>query len=435
MNKQIQISKLSFWGLMTVLIILYLYFGYYLKRENFFILFVVYTGMFSGFVLLLFSNQKYKFIIGLFLRLLLFFQIPNLSQDFYRFIWDGRLMISGINPYSFLPVNHVQSVFDGDFLLQKMGNLSANNFSNYPPLNQLFFAFGSFFFPKNIMGNVVVLRSVIILADIGIYFYGRKLLEMLKLPKDRIHLYFLNPLVIIELTGNLHFEGLMMFFLCLSLYYYFKSQIEFSAIFMALAVIIKLIPLIFLPLFMKSMPPKKLIFFYLIIGLICTISFIPFLNSQFIQNYSNTIGLWFTNFEFNASLYYVIREVGYWITGYNIIGITGRITPIIIILYVLYLSSRKSELLPKQYLVLMIYFFLSTTVHPWYLISMIFIGVFLQVKAIWVWSFTVILSYSAYSGVQFGENPVFIFFEYLPVFIMFFYEKGFSKIKALPSLF
>jgi alpha-1,6-mannosyltransferase len=305
--------------------IVYYVFGYHLERSNFSLLLALYSGLFAAYILLFFSEFKYKFALGLFFRTILILQIPNLSQDFYRFIWDGRLMVSEINPYSFLPVDLVDKVFDAQFLIAKMGALSAHNHSNYPPLNQLIFAIGAFLSPKNLLGNVLVMKIIIILADIGVYFFGRKILEFLNLRKENIHYYFLNPLVVIELTGNLHFEGVMMFFLCLGFYFFFKSKYSFSAVFLALAILTKLIPLMLLPFFFKKIPANKLIAFYMIIGLICIVAFIPFYDEHLVSNYSKTVGLWFTNFEFNGSIYYLLREIGYWVTGYNIIAIIGKI--------------------------------------------------------------------------------------------------------------
>lgn len=434
MNNHWKISNSWLVSIAVACFIVYYVFAYHLERSNFNLLLALYSGLFVGYILLISSDFKYKFVVGLLFRAILVLQIPNLSQDFYRFIWDGRLMASSLNPYSFIPVDIVDKVFDGQFLISKMGDLSAHNHSNYPPLNQLIFAIGAFLSPKNLLGNVLVWRIFIILADVGIYFFGRKILEFLKLEKERIHYYFLNPLVIIELTGNLHFEGLMMFFLCLSFYFFYRRKYSFSAVFVALAILTKLIPLMLLPFFIKKIPANKLIGFYGIIGLICIAAFIPFYDENLLSNYSKTVGLWFTSFEFNGSIYYILREIGFLLTGYNIIGIIGRITPVIIIFYIGYLALKKSNFLQNQYLALMIYFFLSTTIHPWYLISMIFLGVFLYTKTIWIWSFTVIFSYSAYTANQFNEKPIFLFFEYLPVFAMFYWEHRNRKINYSQGL-
>ena len=92
---------------------------------------------------------------------------------------------------------------------------------------------------------------------------------------------------------------------------------------------------------------------------------------EFINNYSKTVGLWFGNFEFNASIYYIAREIGYTITGYNEIAIIGKVLPMISLLIILGLSFLKQNTtLPKLTTSILLaftcYLFLSTTVHPWY---------------------------------------------------------------------
>src|SRR5262245_35795101 len=36
-------------------------------------------------------------------RLTLFWCTPSLSEDIYRYIWDGRVQMAGINPYRYPP--------------------------------------------------------------------------------------------------------------------------------------------------------------------------------------------------------------------------------------------------------------------------------------------------------------------------------------------
>jgi len=428
MNKFWKISNLLLLIISVACCIVYYVFAYHLERSNFNLLLALYSGLFGGYIFFISSDFKHKFALGLLFRAILIFQIPNLSQDFYRFIWDGRLMVSDLNPYLFIPVDIVDRVFDGQFLISKMGDLSAHNYSNYPPLNQLIFAIGAFLSPKNLLGNVLVLRILIVLADIGIFIFGRKILEFLNLEKEKIHYYFLNPLVIIELTGNLHFEGVMMFFVCLGFYFFYKSKYFGSAVFIALAILTKLLPLTLLPFFIKKLSLRNLMIFYFFIGAICLAAFLPFFDKNLMANYSKTVGLWFTNFEFNASIYYVLREIGFWVSGYNLIGIIGKISPFVTAFIILYLTFRSKYFLQNQFMVLMVYFLLSTTIHPWYLTSMIFFGVFLNAKSIWIWSYCIIFSYSAYAGSQFSEKPLFLLLEYIPV-IWFFYIEAHKFFK------
>ena len=142
--------------------------------------------------------------------------IPNLSQDFYRFIWDGKLLLEGFNVYLFTPASFIDAgqypIAQAQVLYDGMGPLSAGNHTNYPPINQLCFLVASWFFCDSILGSVVVMRLMVILADMGIVWFGIKLLKELNIATYRMFYYFLNPFIIIELTGNLHFEAVMLFY-------------------------------------------------------------------------------------------------------------------------------------------------------------------------------------------------------------------------------
>jgi hypothetical protein len=172
---------------------------------------------------------------------------------------------------------------------------------------------------------------------------------------------------------------------------------------------------------------KKLLQFYFIIGFVLLISFLPFFSLQFGRNYLNTVALWFVNFEFNASIYYVIRSIGYSIEGYNIIAAVGKVTPFVIVAMVsaFSISQRNKEtrfLIINMLLALSIYFFLSTTVHPWYIVSLIALSVFTGYKFPIVWSAVVLLSYYAYSNPLFKENSLLLFAEYTIVYTCFLLE-------------
>ena len=419
-------SKIMNYGMVFLAIISYFYLGYFIERQQFDLLFGLYFLVFSSFIYLIeyYHNPKNLFGLGIVFRAILLLATPFLSQDFYRFIWDGRLIVAGINPYEYLPneiINSIANFPDSRLLFDKMGSLSASHFSNYPPINQLFFAIADVFAGKSILGSVLVFRIIIVLADIGIYYFGQKILVHFNQNPNKIFLYFLNPLVIIELTGNLHFEGVMLFFLVFGFYFLLKNNWVLSALFIAISISVKLLPLLILPLFWQKIGIKKSIVFYgLIIGF-NILFFLPFVNNHLISNYLETISLWFINFEFNASFYYVIRAIGFYFKGYNIIVSVGKIIPIITILVILfYAFFRKNNtlnlIINNALIVLTIYLLLSTTVHPWYIINLVLLSVFTNYKYAIAWSFTVFLSYFAYSNNLFKENMSLIFIEYFIVF-------------------
>ena len=196
------------------------------------------------------------------------------------------MLLNGFNPYLYLPEIFENPNYNlpnqAKELITGMGELNASHYSNYPPLNQLCFAIAAFFSNKSILGSIVVLRGLIILADIGVLYFGKKLLKALHLNPKAIFIYLLNPLIIIELTGNLHFEGVMIFFLIWSLYLFQKHQWKLATIPLASSIVLKLLPLLFLPLFFKQLKLKKLIFFYSLIGISILLFFTPFLSRKLI---------------------------------------------------------------------------------------------------------------------------------------------------------
>ena len=450
-------------------LLFYWSFAYDLTRVDYIKLLSLYTALFFLFykiIQLYKHNLKLLTWIAFSFRAVFILAIPNLSQDFYRFIWDGRMILEGFNPYLFtpdfflsngeFPIAQAQELYDG------MGSLSAGHYTNYPPLNQLCFFIASLFAGKSILGSAFVLRLIIIAADFGTLHFGRKLLEQLKLPAHNIFWYILNPFIIIELTGNLHFEGVMIFFLVWRLYLLRAGKWKLAAVIFACSVSIKLIPLIFLPLFWQwftkgnvimskpkqstsfkeiatSLTPRndiiKLIGFYAIVGITTILLFLPFYSSQFITNYAETVGLWFQNFEFNASLYYIVRGIGFLFRGYNEIAVIGISTAIIVFMFVLGIAFfRKNtttiQLISAMLFALSFYFFTATTVHPWYVATLLLLSVFTKYKFPLVWSFVIILSYLAYINNDASENLWVIALEYAVVYSVFVYEAWLKPINS-----
>ena len=80
--------------------------------------------------------------VGLLCRFLLLFGMPNLSDDIYRFIWDGRLILNGVNPFTALPASFLEANPPLDGIDQALFDQlnSPDYFTIYPPLAQGSFA-------------------------------------------------------------------------------------------------------------------------------------------------------------------------------------------------------------------------------------------------------------------------------------------------------
>ncbi|MEZ4859074.1 MAG: mannosyltransferase [Flavobacteriaceae bacterium] len=439
---------------LTALICCLLYgsFAYDLYRSDFIKLISLFGALFCLTYLLIRQygwNFKLLAGIGILFRLIFLLATPNLSQDFYRFLWDGHWMMEGINPYLFTPQSYMDSPAmqlklpfeNASQLYEGMGALNGSHYTNYPPVNQLFFAMATLLGGKSMLGSVIGLRISIILADIGILYFGKKVLSTLQLPVKNIFWYFLNPFIIIELTGNLHFEGVMLFFFVFSLYFLQRGKWFVSAVFLGISIATKLIPLLFLPLFFQWFWKKKKSFFiglknvslyYLIVLSTVFITFLPFLSSAFFTNYVETTALWFQNFEFNASVYYIIRWVGYQVVGWNIIESAGKVLPFLVIAFILIVTffrnnSNLKQLITAMLLSMSFYLFLATTVHPWYVATPLLLGVFTNYKFPILWSILVMLSYNAYKIEGVEENLWVVFGEYVLIIGVVLWEIFFKK--------
>jgi len=420
----------------------YAIWAYGLARFEYLKLLSLYSVLFGCYYLILKQlniKEQHLNYLAIGLRLVFLLAIPNLSQDFYRFIWDGRLILTGLNPYLTTPNDLMGSQPDlfpqMKMLFEGMGALSAGHYSNYPPIHQLPFIIAAMLFKHSILGSVVVLRLILIAADLGILFFGKKLLRKLHLPTRNIYWFILNPLVIIELTGNLHFEGLMLLFFIMALYYIHTQKWHLAALTMALSIAVKLAPIISLPLFLNKLGWKKSVRFYLSIGGVFILLFIPFLKGDFFENYSSTIGLWFSKFEFNASFYYFLKWVLKATSKLELIHSMGIVVMSVLVLQISYQLVRNkiktTALIHSILWLLSGYYFISTTVHPWYIISLLLLSIYTNYRYTLLWSYTIIFSYFAYGQYNVYENSFILCLEYVPVFFVFARELKLKYMKRL----
>jgi len=144
------------WLLSLTFLILLAYFSFFLERDSFALLIILYTGLFVLYIL--FVQQRFwpfkgymawMMSIAVISRIMLLFSFPNLSDDIYRFIWDGRLTSLGIHPFEYLPsewmqILEVSAKNNWSALFSQLN--SPDYYSVYPPVNQLIFLMATLLF-------------------------------------------------------------------------------------------------------------------------------------------------------------------------------------------------------------------------------------------------------------------------------------------------
>lgn len=398
--------------------IVYFWLGYQTARENFLQVILLFTFLFAVYFVTakFFSIIYFKqlLIAGILFRIMLLFSLPNLSDDVYRFIWDGRLAANGINPFSHLPIEIMQMPPVTGITKELFVQLnSPHYYTVYPPVLQSVFWLAAKLFPINVFATIVFLKCLIFLVELITFFLILQLLKKLSLPKHLSLLYILNPLIITELTGNVHFEGVMIFFVLLSFLLLLKSNWQGSAIFLGLGVATKFIPVLFLPLIVNRLGWKKGLIYSILAGLTTVILFALLFDITTIQHLIASVDLFIRRFEFNASVYYVVRWIGSLLTGYNIIALAGPVLYLLATGIILFFSFRNKKNNGKPYFVTALFiittwYLFSTTVHPWYICLPVALTVFSPYRYAIIWSFTATLSYAAYQFNPVQENLWFI---------------------------
>jgi len=425
----LQLSVWSKWSLIFISALLYFYIGYVLDRSNFSILIVAFSVLFIVYYLQVKraeNNSIFGFqLVGILLRLIFLLSIPKLSDDYFRFIWDGHLLSNGLNPFHALPTDVALDFTNKDALLDGMN--SPNYYTVYPPLAQWIYGISAYLSPQSIFGSIISMRAIILLAEIGNIMLLPRLLGVLKMDVKNALWYILNPLVIVELTGNLHFEGIVIFFFLLSLFLLIRSRFNLAMISWAFSAATKLIPIFLMPILISKFGLKKSIQMGIVMLAIFIILWVPFLDARMFSNFLESINLYYATFEFNASIYYLVRWIGYQTEGYNIIATAGSWLSKIALLgvFVLLINPKNKSwgsAVKSILLALTLYYALALIIHPWYITFLVFFACLTPYRYAYLWSFLAILSYWAYSNTEFNENFILIALEYLLVFTFMIYE-------------
>lgn len=359
---------------------------------------------------------------------------PALSDDVYRFHWDGLLVAHDVNPFRFRPDELIADGGRAAFpdaatravVLPELQQLyrqlnSPHYYSVYPPVCQAIFGAAAGLFPHSAGGFATGLRLAIVAAEAGSAWLLLALLPAGGLARGRALRYLLHPLVIIELTGNLHFEALALSFVLLALWLLHRQQWARSAVALGLGVAVKLLPLLALPLLVRRLGGRRFAAYAAVLAATVLVLFGPFLSLDLVVHIARSLTLYFRSFEFNASAYYLLRAVGYHLTTYNEIARIGPALALAAGLFGLGLAWREWQprlrTLPTALLLLLtVYYLLATTVHPWYITPLIALAPLTRFRFPLAWGGLVLLSYSAYRTAAYQESLWLVGLEYACVY-------------------
>lgn len=288
---------------------------------------------------------------ALIFRITLFFSEPSLSEDIYRYLWDGKLINEGINPYKYVPgSNELVSLRDPQYEMINHKDIG----TPYGPLTIMIFALS-----QRIMDSVYFMKTPFILFDCLSIVLIIRMLAFSGASKNNVIVYAWNPLVLMEVAGSGHNDSLGIFMLLTAFYCVQRRRYWGASIGFALAFLAKYFSLLFLPVFLKYFRKTE----WILIPVLLVAGFLPFAEhlEPHILNIMEVGSAW----RFNDSLFSLLL----FLTGSLYLSKALVISAMLALSVIVWYSRRPFH----EDAMIMIggALMLTTTVQPWYLLWMV----------------------------------------------------------------
>ena len=225
-----------------------------------------------------------------------FLRMPSgVDDDIHRYVWDGRVQRLGYNPYILVPADPAVAA------LHTSETRTLNNPdvpSPYPPGAQLFF--------RAVMAiheSAFALKVAFVICDIAIVFV---LFDVLRLSGQGEHwvlAYAWHPLLAIEVAGSGHVDIVGALLLLLSAAALLRRWHAISAVAFALAIAVKLLPIVLLPLYWKRVRIRDAA----VAAIIFAFLYVPFLNHGRVP--FGSLGAYVQRFRFNDPIFAALERV------------------------------------------------------------------------------------------------------------------------------
>lgn len=191
------------------------------------------------------STLLIAIIFAVLFRLSILFAPPYLSDDIYRYVWDGRVQAAGINPYRYIPAAPELAQLRDDTIYPKINRRDYAH-TIYPPAAQMVFLLTT-----RISESVVWMKVTMLIFEMVAIWAIASLLNLLGRPRQLLLLYAWHPLVIWEFAGSGHIDAVAIGFIALAFLAWQKRSDLGAGFLLACATLVKLFPLVLLPAMIK----------------------------------------------------------------------------------------------------------------------------------------------------------------------------------------
>lgn len=204
----------------------------------------------ASFIILRSRSSRATLLITIFFavlfRLSILFSPPYLSDDIYRYVWDGRVQAAGINPYRHIPAAPELAHLRDDAIYPRINRRDYAH-TIYPPVAQMVFLLTT-----RISESVSWMKFTMIVFEALAVWAIAQLLASFGLARERILMYAWHPLVIWEFAGSGHADAIAIAFIALAFLAWRKNAHLGAGVALACAALTKLIPLVLFPALLRQ---------------------------------------------------------------------------------------------------------------------------------------------------------------------------------------
>ena len=365
------------------------------------------------FTLKISQKYVYSFLAAIVILRIIFIPVhPIGSDDYYRYLWDGKVQANGVNPYAYTPDAKELNYLHSDILPKYINH--ANMKTLYPPLTEILFYMSYLIGGESYLGLKLLLLLFDLITIYGIFL----ILNKLNIDKKYLLLYAFSPLPVFQFFVDAHADGFGLAFIIFAIFFYLDNRKILSYILIGLSICIKPIGLLFIPLLFfneKSISEKVKVI--LIPFIICAAMYIPYV---FTGSPFQALIKFTENWTFNGIMFDILNSFMH--NNQKVRLICGIIYFFIFIVIVL----SKKDLLEKIYLSIFLLLIFSPVVHPWYVS---WLAILLPFVPRWSGIFYVsLVSLTAITDLNYQlsgiwkEYSVVLILEYVPVLVIFLYE-------------
>ena len=321
------------------------------------------------------------------------------ADDVHRYVWEGRVLQAGMNPYMISPEDpSLSHLRDGHW--DKINNKHMT--AIYPPGSLLLFqALAS------LTSSPAGFKMTLTVVDLLCVALLLALLRQHQRNPAWALLYALNPVVLLAFAGEGHLDVLLVFFLLLSLICHARKWFPAMFIFLACAIHAKYMALFLVP-FVLTRPAWRFAWLLPTATLLPTIPFSPF------QGLFTSLGEFATEMHYNGSMHALMAQ------ALDSFPAASGFAAALMLSWLACVRAMTDRPLEAGALVMGGLLLLAPTVHFWYLTWVLPFLVFYPLRPLLILCFTIALQFQTqgtmYATGEWKQYPWLVVLEYTPVY-------------------